>query len=126
MYTKIAVFNYFHSSFSIKTNLNVSHQQGVPQLLLVFHYLDWTFSCHKYFLHFRILQFFFLKYFIKLPNLIISDEDILACFLIRCKNSLEKTKRKLDMYYSGRAILPEIFTNRDPCDDALKRVFYSA
>ncbi|KAJ8885197.1 hypothetical protein PR048_011393 [Dryococelus australis] len=34
-------------------------------------------------------------------------------FLRGCKFSLEKTKRKLDMYFTMRAAIPEFFTNRD-------------
>lgn len=42
-----------------------------------------------------------------------TDEEFLTHFLIRCKNSMEKTKRKLEMYYSARALMPEIYSNRD-------------
>lgn len=34
-------------------------------------------------------------------------------FLRGCKFSLEKTKRKLDMYFTMRAAVPEFFTDRD-------------
>lgn len=39
------------------------------------------------------------------------DEDRLEGLLIRCKNSLEKTKQSLDMYYTMRTIAPELLTN---------------
>ncbi|XP_019869255.2 alpha-tocopherol transfer protein [Aethina tumida] len=41
------------------------------------------------------------------------DEQRLMTFLRGCKFSLEKTKRKLDMYFTMRAACPEFFTNRD-------------
>nr|CAD7409221.1 unnamed protein product [Timema poppensis] len=37
----------------------------------------------------------------------------LMTFLRGCKFSLEKTKRKLDMYFTMRAAIPEFFSNRD-------------
>ncbi|KAJ3620314.1 hypothetical protein MTP99_004275 [Tenebrio molitor] len=41
------------------------------------------------------------------------DEDALLAFLRGCSFSLEKTKRKLDMYFTVRAVVPEFFTNRE-------------
>ncbi|KAL3271401.1 hypothetical protein HHI36_021882 [Cryptolaemus montrouzieri] len=41
------------------------------------------------------------------------DDQRLLSFLRGCKFSLEKTKRKLDMYFTMRTALPEFFTNRD-------------
>ncbi|XP_075227754.1 alpha-tocopherol transfer protein-like [Lycorma delicatula] len=52
-----------------------------------------------------------------LPN--IDDEKVLKRFLYYCKNSLEKTKMKLDNYYSVRGSSPEYFNNRDPLDPEL-------
>ncbi|XP_017891001.1 alpha-tocopherol transfer protein-like isoform X2 [Ceratina calcarata] len=47
-------------------------------------------------------------------------------FLRGCKFSLEKCKRKLDMYFTMRAAVPEFFTNRDvtrpEVRDVLKQV----
>nr|CAD7431445.1 unnamed protein product [Timema monikensis] len=43
----------------------------------------------------------------------ISDDGRLMTFLRGCKFSLEKTKRKLDMYFTMRAAIPEFFSNRD-------------
>lgn len=34
-------------------------------------------------------------------------------FLRGCKFSLEKCKRKLDMYFTMRGLVPEFFANRD-------------
>jgi len=41
------------------------------------------------------------------------DEHRILTFLRGCKFSLEKCKRKLDMYFTMRTACPEIFTNRD-------------
>ncbi|CAG9126186.1 unnamed protein product [Plutella xylostella] len=41
------------------------------------------------------------------------DDQRLMTFLRGCKFSLEKTKRKLDMYFTMRAAVPEFFTDRD-------------
>ncbi|XP_076749007.1 alpha-tocopherol transfer protein-like [Xylocopa sonorina] len=50
----------------------------------------------------------------KQPHLPQFDDDhIIMTFLRGCKFSLEKCKRKLDMYFTMRAAIPEFFTNRD-------------
>ncbi|XP_022907056.1 alpha-tocopherol transfer protein-like [Onthophagus taurus] len=41
------------------------------------------------------------------------DEQRIMTFLRGCKFSLEKCKRKLDMYFTMRTACPELFTNRD-------------
>lgn len=41
------------------------------------------------------------------------DEHRMMTFLRGCKFSLEKCKRKLDMYFTMRTACPELFTNRD-------------
>lgn len=41
------------------------------------------------------------------------DENRIMTFLRGCKFSLEKTKRKLDMYFTMRTACPEFFSNRD-------------
>ncbi|XP_038213753.1 alpha-tocopherol transfer protein-like [Zerene cesonia] len=41
------------------------------------------------------------------------DEGRIMTFLRGCSFSLEKCKRKLDMYFTMRAACPEFFTNRD-------------
>ncbi|XP_069698955.1 retinol-binding protein pinta-like isoform X2 [Periplaneta americana] len=38
----------------------------------------------------------------------------MECWIIACKNSLERTKVSLDMYFSLKNFTPEFFTNRDP------------
>ncbi|KAG8226435.1 hypothetical protein J437_LFUL015103, partial [Ladona fulva] len=60
----------------------------------------------------------------KQPHLPQVDDDArLLTFLRGCKFSLEKTKRKLDMYYSMRSALPEFFSNRDPKLPEIQQVF---
>ncbi|XP_058463375.1 alpha-tocopherol transfer protein-like [Malaya genurostris] len=43
-----------------------------------------------------------------------TDDQFLVSFLRGCKYSLEKTKEKLDNYYTVKSALPEFFENRDP------------
>ncbi|PSN57140.1 hypothetical protein C0J52_01303 [Blattella germanica] len=42
------------------------------------------------------------------------DDGRLERWLIRCKNSMEKTKTSLDMYYTLKNVVPDILCNRDP------------
>lgn len=42
------------------------------------------------------------------------DDQWLLAFLRGCKFSLERTKEKLDMYYTVRTLTPEYFSDRDP------------
>ncbi|KAL1122642.1 hypothetical protein AAG570_002969 [Ranatra chinensis] len=42
------------------------------------------------------------------------DDGRIMTFLRGCKFSLEKTKKKLDMYFTMRTAVPEFFSNRDP------------
>lgn len=39
-----------------------------------------------------------------------------------CKYSLEKAKKKFDIFYTTRTLLPEIIKNRDPCNDRLAAI----
>ncbi|XP_057658442.1 alpha-tocopherol transfer protein-like [Diorhabda carinulata] len=50
------------------------------------------------------------------------DESRMMTFLRGCKFSLEKCKRKLDMYFTMRTACPEIFSNRDISNPELKLV----
>lgn len=43
-------------------------------------------------------------------------------FLIHSKNSLERTKAKLDQYYCGRVLMADMFHNRDPLDPKIKNI----
>ncbi|XP_058460978.1 alpha-tocopherol transfer protein-like [Malaya genurostris] len=42
------------------------------------------------------------------------DDQFLVCFLRGCKYSLERTKEKLDMFYTVRTMSPELIRSRDP------------
>ncbi|XP_043267849.1 alpha-tocopherol transfer protein-like isoform X2 [Venturia canescens] len=54
------------------------------------------------------------EWLVKQPHLPSTYDDLrLMTFLRGCKFSLEKCKRKLDMYFTMRAAVPEFFTNRD-------------
>ncbi|XP_073948103.1 alpha-tocopherol transfer protein-like [Choristoneura fumiferana] len=54
------------------------------------------------------------------------DDQRLLNFLRGCSYSLEKTKRKLDMYFTMRAACPEFFMNRDINRPELKELLYKA
>ncbi|XP_059490150.1 alpha-tocopherol transfer protein-like [Neocloeon triangulifer] len=41
------------------------------------------------------------------------DDQMIINFLRGCKFSLERTKEKLDMYYTMKTMVPELFKNRD-------------
>lgn len=43
----------------------------------------------------------------------LTDDDRLRTFLRGCKFSIEKVKKKLDMYYTMRNAIPEFFMDRD-------------
>lgn len=48
-----------------------------------------------------------------LPKIQIGDKRI-EKFLILNKMSIEKTKNKIDMYFSIRQVMPEIFIGKEP------------
>lgn len=50
------------------------------------------------------------------------DDDRLRTFLRGCKFSIEKVKKKLDMYYTMRNAIPEFFSNRDINDPKLAKI----
>lgn len=62
------------------------------------------------------------KVFIMLWCFYIPDDQRLMTFLRGCSFSLEKCKRKLDMYFTMRAAAPEFFTNRDVNKQPLRNV----
>lgn len=39
-----------------------------------------------------------------------------------CKYSLEKTKEKLDNYWTLKTAIPEFFANRDPNDKIIEKI----
>lgn len=53
----------------------------------------------------------------------IPDDARLRTFLRGCKFSLEKVKKKLDMYYTMRNAVPEFFANRDVDRPELAEIF---
>ncbi|XP_065226985.1 alpha-tocopherol transfer protein-like [Planococcus citri] len=55
-----------------------------------------------------------------LPN--VEDDEWLTNFLLRCKNSLEKAKTRIDEYYSVRTVMPEFFQGRDQCFDKMEHL----
>ena len=44
----------------------------------------------------------------------------MVTFLRGCKHNVERAKRKIDSYYTGRAAVQELFSNRDPCSREVK------
>ena len=42
------------------------------------------------------------------------EDQFLLTFLRGCKYSLERAKQKYDMFYSVRAYIPEVMSDRDP------------
>lgn len=49
-----------------------------------------------------------------------TDDQFLVGFLRGCKYSLEKTKEKLDSFYTVKTAIPEFFDNRDTTDAKLQ------
>ncbi|KAJ6645817.1 Alpha-tocopherol transfer protein-like [Pseudolycoriella hygida] len=49
-----------------------------------------------------------------------TDDQFLVSFLRGCKYSYEKSKEKLDMYFTVRSAIPEFFYDRDPSYTNLK------
>lgn len=45
-----------------------------------------------------------------------TDDQFLITFLRGSKYSLERAKEKLDLYFTVRELMPEMFQNRDPAD----------
>jgi hypothetical protein len=52
----------------------------------------------------------------------VADSQWLITLLRSCKFSLERTKAKIDMFYSLRTALPEFFTRRDPMLPELQHI----
>ncbi|OXU19231.1 hypothetical protein TSAR_001016 [Trichomalopsis sarcophagae] len=55
-----------------------------------------------------------------LPNF--EDDYRLMTFLRGCKFSLEKCKKKLDMYFTMRALVPDFFANRDVTRPEMRQI----
>ncbi|XP_075227175.1 clavesin-2-like isoform X2 [Lycorma delicatula] len=52
----------------------------------------------------------------------VDDDLFLERFHSHCKFNIEKTKKKMDIYYKTRIIEPEMLLNRDPQDPILLKV----
>lgn len=50
------------------------------------------------------------------------DDQFLVTFLRGCKYSLERTKQKLDMFYTLRTHIPELIGVRDPLDEKMHEI----
>lgn len=50
------------------------------------------------------------------------DDQFLVTFLRGCKYSLEKAKKKIEMYYIARTGTPEFFSNRDTADKFIQEI----
>jgi hypothetical protein len=60
----------------------------------------------------------------KQPHILVNpDDQTLITFLRGCKFSLERTKEKLDTYYTMRTALPEFFKDRNMKSDALMELY---
>lgn len=55
-------------------------------------------------------------------NNMFSDDQMILTYLRGCKFSLERTKEKLDMYYTMKTLLPEFYKNRDPLNPEIQEV----
>ncbi|CAL4095895.1 unnamed protein product [Meganyctiphanes norvegica] len=51
-----------------------------------------------------------------------TDDWTILRFLRGCKFSLERTKEKMDMFYTCKAACPEWYTNRDPKDPKMREI----
>lgn len=51
-----------------------------------------------------------------------TDDQFIVTFLRCCKYSLEKTKYKIDMFYTLRTHMPEWVQDRDPLNLRLKEI----
>lgn len=52
----------------------------------------------------------------------VSDDELLYRFLHTCYFSLEKTKKYIDTFCTTRALMPEVYTKRDPLLPDVKSV----
>jgi len=51
------------------------------------------------------------------------DDHLISRFLAVCDNSLERTKRTMDLFFCLRADAPEFFANRDPLQPHIQDIF---
>lgn len=64
-----------------------------------------------------LMCFYFIELYICCPD----DWNILR-FLRGCKFSLERTKEKMDMFYTCKTAVPEWFANRDPDEPKMREL----
>lgn len=76
----------------------------------------------KMFWRLRLFSDAHIKLFTHNLHLPFPDDQRIMTFLRGCKFSLEKAKRKLDMYFTMRAAVPEFFDNRDVTRPELKEI----
>lgn len=50
------------------------------------------------------------------------DDQFLINMLRGCKFSLEKTKEKLDQYWTMKSAIPDFFADRDPKNNSIEKV----
>ncbi len=50
----------------------------------------------------------------------VADFVLLRKFLLRCKNSMEKTKQKIESYFISVGIMSDIFAQLDPRAPGIK------
>lgn len=50
------------------------------------------------------------------------DDQFIVSFLRGCKFSLEKAKKKIELFYTARTNTPEFFANRDVNDKTLQEI----
>ena len=53
---------------------------------------------------------------------VFADDTFIERLLVRCKNSVIATQRRLDAMYSVRTEMPEFYSNRDPLDPEVQQV----
>ncbi|XP_046386011.1 retinol-binding protein pinta-like [Ischnura elegans] len=51
-----------------------------------------------------------------------TDDQLLTAFLRGCKFSLERTKEKIDFYYTSRTALKDFFNDRDPLRPEIQKI----
>ncbi|XP_057665061.1 clavesin-1-like [Diorhabda carinulata] len=49
----------------------------------------------------------------------IPNDYMIEFILVNCKFSIEKTKQHIDMYYTSRDLVPEVYRNLHPCSDKM-------
>lgn len=87
---------------------------------LVIHYINIIVGKYRYIKNSkRNLLPISVSIYVCKPTINVSDDLLLERFLQHSKNSMERTKEKLDAFYSVRNIVPEYFTERDPLSPEL-------